>query len=102
MSKYHKIATPKQTAGGGFAYEDKVVAYFLVWLLAGKSPLDIPGRIDRIDCQVAVDDWDGFDDLLITLTDGTNSCRFAFSIKSNVQFTKKSAPSSLVKSAWSR
>ena len=28
-----QIATPKQTAGGGFAFEDKVVGYYLVWML---------------------------------------------------------------------
>jgi hypothetical protein len=28
-----KIATPKQTGGGGFNYEDKVGAYFLLCML---------------------------------------------------------------------
>ena len=67
MSK--QVATPKQTAGGGFAFEDKVVGSYLVWMLAGTAPLKAPGRIDRIDCQVAADGWAGFDDLLITMTD---------------------------------
>lgn len=99
MSK--KVATPKQTAGGGFAFEDKVVGYYLVWMLAGTAPLKASGRIDRVDCQVAVDGWEGFDDLLITMTAGVTLRRYAFSLKSNLQFTKESAPDSLVRSAWS-
>lgn len=99
MSK--KVATPKQTAGGGFAFEDKVVGYYLVWMLAGTAPLKAPGRIDRIECQVAADGWEGFDDLLITLTDRGTLHRYAFSLKSNLQFNKESAPALLVRSAWS-
>lgn len=96
-----KVATPKQTAGGGFAFEDKVVGYYLAWMLSGTSPLKAKGTIGRIDCQVFVDGWEGFDDLLITLSNKGHRHRCAFSLKSNPQFNKKSAPSSLVRSAWS-
>jgi hypothetical protein len=60
------VATPKQTAGGGFVFEDKVVGYFLVWMLSGSPPFTSSGPIERIDCQVGVDGWKGFDDLLIS------------------------------------
>ena len=96
-----QIATPKQTAGGGFAFEDKVVGYYLVWMLTGRSSFKFPGRILRIDCQVAVDGWEGFDDLLITFIEGAIPYKHAFSLKSNLQFSKDSAPADLVRSAWS-
>lgn len=95
-----KVATPKQTAGGGFAFEDKVVGYYLVWMLAGTVPFKAAGQIERIDCQVAADGWEGFDDLLITVNDGGKPRRYALSLKSNLQFTKDAAPASLVRAAW--
>lgn len=95
-----EVATPKQTAGGGFAFEDKVVGYYLVWMLAGTAPLKGTGHIERIDCQVAADGWKGFDDLLITVNDGGNRHRHALSLKSNLQFTKDAAPAPLVRAAW--
>ena len=94
------VATPKQTAGGGFAFEDKVVGYYFVRMLAGPGSLKAPGPITRIDCQVAVDGWKGFDDLLVTLGKGETLYRHAFSLKSNLQFNKETAPVSLVRSAW--
>lgn len=100
-STAHRVATTKQTAGEGFAFEDKVVGYFLVWMLAGTAPLRVPGRIERLDCQVAADGWCYFDDLLLTLSDSGTHYRCAFSVKSNLQFTESSAPKDLVEAAWS-
>ncbi len=70
-------------------------------MLAGTSPLKGPARISRIDCQVAADGWKGFDDLLITSANHENIQHHAFSLKSNVQFTKTSAPALFVECAWS-
>jgi len=39
-----QVATPKQTAGGGYAFEDKVVGYYLAWMLTGSPPF---ARADR-------------------------------------------------------
>lgn len=87
-----EVATPKQTAGGGFVFEDKVVGYFLVWMLSGSSPFTTDGPIERIDCQVDADGWKGFDDLLITTKQADERRRYALSIKSNRQFTKDAPP----------
>lgn len=95
-----EVATPKQTAGGGFVFEDKVVGYFLVWMLSGSPPFTSSGPIERIDCQVDVDGWKGFDDLLISTKLGDERRRYALSIKSNLQFTKDAAPAALVRAAW--
>ncbi len=93
------VAAPKQTAGGGFSYEDQVVAYYLVWMLAGTSPFRANGTIERIDCQTQVDGWNGLDDLLLTISERGNH-HTALSIKSNLQFTKVAAPTTLVRAAW--
>lgn len=93
------VATPKQTAGGGFVFEDKVVAYYLAWMLAGGVPFTLRGPITRVDCQVRVDGWI-LDDLLITCTKNNQKYRYAFSIKSNLQFTRDSAPKDFVNDAW--
>jgi len=93
-------ATPKQTSGSGFVFEDKVVAHYLVWMLAGTSPLKLPGPIKRIDCQVGVDGWDKFDDLLITTENNGTTHRCAYSLKSNLQFTKDAAPAAIIEPAW--
>jgi len=96
------VATPKQTSGGGYTFENMVVAYYLTWMLFGHLPFSkAHGSISRIDCQVQVDEWLLFDDLLLTLQHGEQQHRYALSIKSNIQFTKTSAPKDFVESAWS-
>lgn len=95
------VATPKETSGSGFAYEDKVVAYYLVWMLAGINPLADAGQIARIDCQVVADGWFGFDDVLVTVAEKDGDHRYALSVKSTSQFAKEAAAQSLVESAWS-
>ena len=96
-----QIATPKQTSGAGFAFEDKVVAFYLVQMLAELAPFSSPkGTIVQIDCQVAVDGWN-LDDLLLTLSEAGQHHRVAFSIKSNKQFVSKRVPAEFVEAAWS-
>jgi hypothetical protein len=100
-NRLKNVATPKQTSGGGYAFEDMAVAYYLTWMLSGQPPfLKIHGSINRVDCQVQADGW-LFDDLLLTLRSKGKSHHYALSIKSNVQFSKTSAPRDFVETAWS-
>src|SRR5271157_2845839 len=95
-----KIATPKQTSGAGFTFEDKVVAFYLTWMLTRAAPQTfMAGAITRLDCQVKVDGW-LLDDLLLTTSLNEQVYRYAFSIKSNVQFTSKSGPREFIRDAW--
>jgi len=95
-----KVAPPKLTGGGGFVFEDKVAAYFLSCLLSSQPPLDPNlGILTRIDFQTRVDGW-LLDDLLLTVESPGVRRRCAFSIKSNQQFTQKSAPQEFVIAAW--
>ncbi len=95
-----KISHTKVTGGGGFVFEDKVAAFFISCLLSRQSPLDPSlGTISRIDFQVRADGW-LLDDILITLNYGNVKRRCAFSIKSNDQFSKTTAPSDFVRMAW--
>src|SRR3712207_1697515 len=98
MSK--NIAPPKLTGGGGFVFEDKVAAYFLVCLLSGETPLDPSiGMISRVDFQTRADGW-FLDDILLTLTTRGGIRRCALSVKSNQQFSGPSAPAEFVRAAW--
>ena len=51
-----KIATSKQTGGGGFVFEDKVSAWFISHFLADLIPFTPEiGKIKQIDYQVRSD-----------------------------------------------
>jgi len=94
------VASPKETGGGGFVFEDKVAAYFLSYLLSGQPPLDPQfGSITRIDFQTRVDGW-LLDDVLLTLASDGETRHCCFSVKSGQQFTADRAPSDFVRRAW--
>lgn len=95
-----KVTPTKITAGGGFEFEDKVAAFFLCCFLGDRPPLDLSfGTIRKIDFQVRADGW-FLDDLLLTLCNDEKEIRCAFSVKSNTQFSKTTAPSDFVGNAW--
>ncbi len=95
-----EVSPTKVTGGGGFEFEDKVAAFFMCCLLSERPPLDPSfGVIKRISFQVRADGW-LLDDLLLTLRKNDQERQCAFSIKSNVQFSKTSAPSDFVRAAW--
>jgi hypothetical protein len=95
-----EIAAPKVTGGGGFGFEDKVVAYLLACLLTDQPSLDPRfGTIQRLDFQVRVDEW-LLDDVLITLGPEPDRRRCAMSVKSNRQFSADAAPAEFVTAAW--
>lgn len=97
-----KIATAKQTGGGGFDFEDKVTAYFLAHLLSGKYALQPElGLIERIDFQVRPLGW-LFDDLLLTMNDGKNLHKVAVSAKSNRQLTATGFPDDILTDIWTQ
>ncbi|MEK6289268.1 MAG: hypothetical protein AABO57_26450 [Acidobacteriota bacterium] len=95
-----KVAPPKPTSGGGFVFEDDVVAYFFSCLLGGQPPLSPDlGLLARLDFQARADGW-LLDDILLTLTPHGVTRRCPFSVKSNRQFTSQSAPREFVVTAW--
>ncbi|MGE8341448.1 MAG: hypothetical protein ACN6OI_10470, partial [Flavobacterium sp.] len=53
VSAIRKVATSKQTGGGGFVFEDKASAWFISHFLANRSPFghDI-GMIKKIEYQI--------------------------------------------------
>jgi hypothetical protein len=97
-----KIATSKQTGGGGFDFEDKVSAYFLSKLLSGNFALDSSiGTLTNVEYQVRPDGW-LIDDLLLTFHDGRQNHRVAVSAKSNRQITATGLPDDIVKDIWTQ
>lgn len=98
-----KTATFKQTAGGGFNFEDKVCAWFLSHLLTDKCAFDIAlGKIQQVDFQVKPDGW-LLDDLLINQQLGNGEYyNIAVSVKSNSQFNTKGVSKELISDLWSQ
>ena len=94
------VAPPKNTGGGGFVFENDVCAWFLSAMLVGETIFGVEsGAPIQIDFQTRVDGW-FLDDALITTSTGSGVHRFSFSIKSDAQFTAKSAPADFVSLAW--
>lgn len=95
-----QVATPKQTSGGGFTFEDKVAAYYAVQMLLACEVFEAEkGKITRIDFQTRVKGW-YLDDVLLKLQSYEKESHIAFSVKSNSQFGKTVAPSDFIKAIW--
>ncbi|SCY13939.1 hypothetical protein SAMN02927916_1238 [Flavobacterium anhuiense] len=97
------VATPKQTGGGGFTFEDKVTAWFCSHFLGNTLPFNKEvGKIIRMDFQVRPEGW-LFDDLLLTLKNKEEEkCRIAISVKSNVQFNTTGPSDDLKNDLWNQ
>jgi hypothetical protein len=94
------IAPPKNTGGGGFAFEDDVCSWLLAAVLVGEPVFGMSsGPPVRLDFQTRPDGW-FLDDVLVTTETGTTSHRFSLSIKSNAQFTATAAPADFVATVW--
>lgn len=95
------VATPKQTAGGGFTFEDKVSASFMLKMLSGDNPLTAEdGQVEVIRFQKRADGW-FLDDLVLELRrPDSSSCRLAASVKSNSQITKSGLPADFRDAVW--
>jgi|GEM_PF-5446441 len=92
--------TTKQSSGGGFQFENEVVAYALAHILARSSPFDPPGGVvERVDVQRPATEWH-LDDLLVTVRAHGSRHRLAFSIKSNAQVSENGFPLDFVRDAW--
>ena len=84
------VAPPKNTGGGGFAFEDDVCAWLLASMLVGEPVFGVDcGPPVRLDFQTRPDGW-FLDDILVTTAVGPLHHRFALSVKSNAQFTATS------------
>lgn len=96
-----QVATPKQVGGGGYTFEDKVSASFLVKMLRGGYPLEaVNGQIDAVRFQKRVDGW-FLDDLLLLLRRPDDStCNLAISVKSNSQITESGFPTDFRDAVW--
>jgi hypothetical protein len=95
-----KTVPSKITGGGGDFFEDKVIAYLMACLLTEFPPLDPAlGILVSLDFQTKASGW-LLDDLLLTLSSSAGERHASFSIKSYPQFSRKSAPSDFVETAW--
>ena len=96
-----KVATPKQEGGGGYTFEDKVSASFLLKMLSGLHPLHVEaGQIESVRFQKRVEGW-FLDDLVLFLqaSDGEKNV-LAISVKSNKQLTSNGFPEDFNEAIW--
>lgn len=103
VTRIRKVATSKQTGGGGFVFEDKTSAWFISHFLSDRSPFTHEiGKIKKIEYQIRPEGW-LFDDLLLT-TEDSNSIihRIAISSKSNVQINSKGPNNELLRDIWNQ
>jgi hypothetical protein len=102
-SNIRKVATSKQTGGGGFVFEDKASACFISYFLADRSPFSHEiGKIKKIEYQVRPEGW-LFDDLLLTTEDSNETIhRIAVSSKSNIQINTKGPNNELLRDIWNQ
>lgn len=103
VSTIRKVATSKQTGGGGFVFEDKASAWFISHFLANRSPFgaDI-GKIKKIEYQIRPEGWLFDDLLLITEDSNTTTHRVAISSKSNIQINTKGPNNELLRDIWNQ
>jgi hypothetical protein len=95
-----KVAPPKNTGGGGFVFEDDVAAWLFASILVGEPIFGTDAGVPvRVDFQTAPDGW-FLEDVLVTTANEATRHRFALSLKSNSQFTARSAPTDFVTAAW--
>lgn len=95
-----KLATVKQTSGGGFSFETKVSAYYAIQMLLAVEVFGPEkGQIVRIDFQNRSKGW-YLDDILLTVHSGQADSKVALSVKSNSQFGKTVAPEDFIEAIW--
>lgn len=96
----HDIISALASGDGGGIFENEVVAYFLSCMLAGKPVLgDSAGIITKVSCQQRNNGW-LLDDLVLKTRSGVEEHNWAFSIKSNPQFSQTGAPKDFVDVVW--
>lgn len=94
------VQSPKATAGGGYAFEDYVVAYLFCKMLTNSIIFEPEaGTISSIEFQVRLHDW-YLDDALLTLVISGTERKCAISIKSAKQITENGFSTDFVSSAW--
>jgi hypothetical protein len=90
----------KNTAGEGFAVEDRVASWLSCHLLANVPwPSPQAGFIEAINCQMRQDGWH-FDDFVVELAINREVHRCACSVKSFQIFGVKGAPAEFGATAW--
>lgn len=96
-----EVATPKETSGSPFTFEEKVGANYLLKMLAKQPPLNsADGLIENVQFQTRVDGWH-LDDLVLDLVDSKQKeHQLAISVKSSVQIDKGGFPKDFATAIW--
>ncbi|MBU1057576.1 MAG: hypothetical protein KJ804_04565 [Proteobacteria bacterium] len=92
-------ATPRQTGGAGYDFEDLSAAWLMVKMLRGVRLSGVKALGTTLKWQTGVLGWKQIDDLLITC-EGTEKKQLAISCKSNMQVSGAGFPPDFVNNAW--
>lgn len=92
-------ATPRQTGGAGFEFEDLSAAWLMVKMLRGVSLPKVDALEVAIKWQAEALGWKQIDDLLV-ICENTETKQLAVSCKSNMQVSGSGFPLDFIKNAW--
>jgi hypothetical protein len=95
-------ATPRQTAGPGFTFEDLTAAWLLTKILSGEALPGVGTSATRIQSQTSALKWH-VDDLLVSSgDDGGGASHLAISCKSSLQVSSNRLPPDFVHRVWAQ
>ncbi len=94
------VASPKSTGGIGYQFEDGVIAWWCLHMLAGRSPIDPTlGPPTKIQLQARPDGW-LLDDMVAEFSSSAGAVRAAVSVKSDRVVKRTGAPADFVEDCW--
>jgi hypothetical protein len=94
-------SSPYESGGGGIAFENKVGALYLSYLLTGSLPHGIErGKIIKVHFQTKKD-TKGFDDFLLIINDNDNEYKAFVQLRHDITFTARSSGfKDLIQKSW--
>jgi hypothetical protein len=100
MAKDTILPSLKSASGAGFTFEDKVAAFLLCEMLAGRGSLGNRfGVIEKLERQVV--DWEPFGDLRLTVQNNAGKLvKCGGSVKSNRQINSNGCTLDLCGGLW--
>ena len=98
-TKSSSKATPRQTGGTGYDFEDLSAAWLIVKMLHGANLPGVDALGTALKWQTEALGWKQIDDLLI-ICEGIEKKQIAISCKSNMQVSGSGLPIDFVNNAW--
>jgi len=98
-TKSSSKATPRQTGGAGYDFEDLSAAWLMVKMLRGVRLPGVDALGTALKWQTEAIGWKQIDDILVVCA-GKEEKQLAISCKSNMQVSSSGLPANFVNNAW--